>query len=70
MTHYPHKTRLRPAAKPAAPHAPARPDLGRDIMWGRPIFKAPMLPNPRVAFDPLPFTASRVTGTRGDGSDA
>ena len=33
----------------------------RDILWGQPVFKAPELPNPRVIFDPLPFTAVRVT---------
>jgi hypothetical protein len=33
----------------------------KDIVWGRPIFKAPALPNPRHVFDPLPFTATRVT---------
>ena len=32
----------------------------KDIIWGRPIFKAPAL-NPRHVFDPLPFTATRVT---------
>lgn len=33
----------------------------RDILWGQPVFKAPELPNPRVVFDPLPFTAVRIT---------
>jgi hypothetical protein len=33
----------------------------RDVLWGRPLFKAPSLPSPRVSFDPLPFTAQRVT---------
>jgi hypothetical protein len=33
----------------------------RDILWNQPVFKAPLLPNPRIAFDPLPFTATRVT---------
>ena len=33
----------------------------RDILWGQPVFKAPELPSPRVIFDPLPFTAVRVT---------
>lgn len=37
--------------------------LERDILWGQPVFKAPELPmpNPRVIFDPLPFTAVRAT---------
>ena len=49
---------------PADSHAPPatkQPVLTRDILWGRPVFKAPELPNPRVTFDPLPFTAVRVT---------
>lgn len=33
-----------------------------DFSWGRPIFKAPQLPNPRVIFDPLPFTVHRPDG--------
>jgi hypothetical protein len=33
----------------------------RDILWNRPLFKAPALPNPRIAFDQLPFTAARIT---------
>jgi len=32
-----------------------------DILWNQPVFKAPALANPRVALDPLPFTATRVT---------
>ena len=28
-----------------------------DILWGRPIFRAPPLLNPRIVFDPLPFRA-------------
>jgi hypothetical protein len=35
--------------------------LQRDILWGRPVFKAPELQNPRIIFDPLPFTAVRIT---------
>jgi hypothetical protein len=27
----------------------------RDVLWGRPIFHAPQLPNPQVIRDPLPF---------------
>lgn len=33
----------------------------RDITWDRPLFRPPVLPNPRVMFDPLPFTAHRLT---------
>jgi hypothetical protein len=35
----------------------------RDITWDRPVFRPPVLPNPRVIFDPLPFTAHRLTAT-------
>lgn len=59
MTHFPRNSAPRPAAKP--PRPAAKPGLLRDLMWGRPVFKAPALPNPRVAFDPLPFTATRAT---------
>jgi hypothetical protein len=40
--------------------ATARASAQRDVVWGRPLFRAPSL-NPRVAFEPLPFTAARVT---------
>lgn len=58
MTHYPQAAKARPSTKTGS--------LGfvqpvRDVLWGRPLFKAPSLPNPRVVFDPLPFTATRVT---------
>jgi len=48
-----------PAERSAAVKPSRR--LQRDILWGRPVFKAPELPNPRIIFDPLPFTAVRVT---------
>lgn len=48
-----------PAERSAAVKSSRR--LQRDILWGRPVFKAPELPNPRIIFDPLPFTAVRVT---------
>ena len=38
----------------------------RDLVWGRPVFKAPTLPNPRTIFDPLPFTATRISGFGSD----
>ncbi len=33
----------------------------RDILWNQPVFKAPVLANPRIALDPLPFTVNRTT---------
>jgi hypothetical protein len=38
--------------------------LTRDITWDRPLFRPPGLPNPRVMFDPLPFTAQRIRSSR------
>jgi hypothetical protein len=35
-----------------------------DIGWGRPVFKAPDLPSPRVIFDPLPFRSAFSGGQR------
>jgi hypothetical protein len=37
--------------------------IARDITWDRPVFLPPMLPNPRIMFDPLPFTAQRLMAT-------
>ncbi len=64
MTYFPHNSLPHAAAaKPAALGSVRQAILG-DILWNRPVFKAPVLPNPRVAFDPLPFTAARVTQRR------
>lgn len=63
MTHFPRKS-FRFAFGPATITS-ARPEPGRDVLWGRRIFHAPTL-NPRVQFEPLPFTATRVTGARSD----
>ena len=40
--------------------------LTRDVLWDRPLFRPPVLPNPRMMFDPLPFTVNRpsVAGRR------
>jgi hypothetical protein len=37
--------------------------LARDITWDRPVFRPPVL-NPRIMFDPLPFTAHRMVPAR------
>lgn len=42
--------------------------LTRDVTWDRPLFRPPSLPNPRVMFDPLPFTANRIAPARRQGS--
>ena len=61
MTYFPHNTVKRSASPAARAFAIVRQNLNRDILWGQPVFKAPVLPNPRVAFDPLPFTTARIT---------
>lgn len=61
MTYFPHNPLKRVAGVPAASLVPVRPAIMRDILWNRPVFKAPTLPNPRVALDPLPFTATRLS---------
>lgn len=37
--------------------------LTRDVLWDRPLFRPPVL-NPRIMFDPLPFTAHRMVPAR------
>ena len=61
MTYFPQATTQRQPAMTSGLLGSARPGIMRDILWNRPVFKAPVLSNPRIAFDPLPFTASRIT---------
>ena len=61
MTPFHHQAQQPPAIISPAMLVPGRPTMKRDVLWGRPLFKAPKLPNPRLAFDPLPFTATRIT---------
>ncbi len=62
MTYFPHNHPLKPRLAVSVPAFSAvRPAVLRDILWNKPVFKAPALANPRVAFDPLPFTATRIT---------
>jgi hypothetical protein len=43
--------------------APDR-SLLRDIVWDRPVFRPPGLPNPRVVFDPPPFRTQLFSAAR------
>lgn len=61
MTYFPHNHLQRSAHPAVRAFAAVRQSLNRDILWNQPVFKAPALANPRIAFDPLPFTAVRVT---------
>jgi len=53
---------LREIVSPLAPQNFAA-RLTRDITWDRPVFRPPVL-NPRIMFDPLPFTAHRMVPVR------
>jgi hypothetical protein len=54
MTYFPHNPLKRPAAPVAGSLGSVRQAIIRDILWNQPVFKAPLLPNPRLAFDPCP----------------
>jgi len=60
MIHFPHNP-FKHATTPAQMLASVRQSSNRDILWNRPLFKAPALSNPSIAIDPLPFTAARIT---------
>jgi len=61
MTYFPHHPLKRSASPAERAFATVRQNFNRDILWDQPVFKAPTLSNPRIAFDPLPFTATRIT---------
>lgn len=63
MTHFSQQPSSRSAKPASAAGNSSKPGLLRDLMWGRPVFKAPVLPNPRIEFD-LPFLPARVTSPR------
>ena len=69
MTHFPRHPLLRPMNLPAGSPGPAKSVRRRDVLWGRPLFSAPTLPSPRAIYDPLPFTAARVTHRPGSARD-
>jgi hypothetical protein len=58
MTYFPHNP-SRPGHVPGAT-TPGRTGAPRDVLWGRPVFRAPQL-KLRVKPEPIPFTAQRVT---------
>lgn len=60
MIHFPHNPFKRPASSVANPLAPVRQALNHDVLWNKPVFKAPALRVPRIEFD-LPFMAARFT---------
>ena len=46
---------------PPALHAPVKPALSCDVLWGRPLFKAPALPIPRLEGRLHAFSTPRLT---------
>ena len=60
MTYFPHQQLTRAASPAVRAFAAVRQNFNRDILWDQPVFKAPTLANPRIALDPLPFTATRI----------
>ncbi|MDP2138325.1 MAG: hypothetical protein Q8J74_10795 [Candidatus Didemnitutus sp.] len=59
MTHFPHRHR-RSDSSSAGPPTPAKGST-RDVQWGRPVFRAPIL-NPKVPVEPLTFGTARLPG--------
>lgn len=64
MNYFPHPPAKRPALTAWKSLVAVRQTLDRDVLWNQPVFKAPALPNPRIVFDPLPFTATRPASVR------
>lgn len=61
MTYFPHQHLQRTSSPATRAFAAVRQTFKRDILWDRPVFRAPSLTSPRVVLDPLPFTATRIT---------
>ena len=61
MTYFPHNHFERSAHPAVRAFAAVRQTLNRDIVWNRPVFKAPALSNPSITLEPLPFMACRFT---------
>ena len=60
MTYIPHLPE-RPAIHVIMRRDDVRQTLPRDILWNQPVFKAPALPIPSIALEPLPLRATRIT---------
>ncbi len=61
MTHFPNHHLKHSASPTVRAFTAVRQAFNRDILWGRPVFKAPTLASPQVMLNPLPFTAVRIT---------
>jgi hypothetical protein len=61
MNYLPHPLPERSAIHAVAQPGDGRQKLPRDILWNQPLFKAPALPIPNIALEPLPLRATRIT---------
>ncbi len=61
MNYFPHNHLKRSAHPAAKAFATVRQALTRDVVWNRPLFKAPAMVEPNVTPEPLPFMATRLT---------
>jgi len=61
MNYFPHHPLKRSASPAVRAFAAVRHAFTRDILWDRPVFRAPNLPSPRVVLEQLPFAATRFT---------
>ena len=61
MTYFPHHLPDRPPIHAIVQRDEVRQTLPRDILWNQPVFKAPALPVPNIALEPLPLRATRIT---------
>jgi hypothetical protein len=41
-----------------------KPSCAQDVLWGRPVFRAPELSTPQLAFAPLPVRGQFFSGQR------
>ncbi len=61
MNYFPHHQLQRGTSPAVRAFSAVRQTFNRDILWNQPVFKAPALANPRIALEPLPFAATRIT---------
>lgn len=54
MNYFPRNPFKRASGQAEGSLGSVRQAIIRDILWGQPLFKAPRLRSPRIAFEPLP----------------
>ncbi|MGH7997047.1 MAG: hypothetical protein ACREFX_11910 [Opitutaceae bacterium] len=53
-----------PQTRPGVTPIGKRARVEEEITWGRPVFRPPLLGNPQVIHDPLPFRTQNFTAQR------